>query len=310
MNRKITHRISQMLTAALLLPCCAAIAQQNTTQVQTVTSPAASMPEAVVKLPAPFKVVGGGARTNWSGDGNLLTQTQPGAPGQNTWMGSGKDHLVASPATLTVYGIGLADPNDDWEVGVFHQTSGVAAHPVATASLPAGYALTGGGCLVDWRASPSAMGNLLTASFPSSLTTWECRSKDHSVSSPAPITAFVVGIRPKKAGIALPTVQITTATSAATNHPTAVAPGLPGWGKVPGSPGWVVTGGGARAMPVHRAGQAQPQAGAGQLLTGSFPTTSKDSRAPTGWYAASKDHAVASPGIVQAFAINLYFNRP
>ena len=132
---------------------------------------------------------------------------------------------------------------------------------------------------------------MLTASFPSSTTTWECRGKDHGVAGPAAITAFVVGIRPKRAGIQLPLVRITTATSTVSSHPDVVASGVPGW---------IVTGGGALAS------SADPT-GWGDLLTASYPVVVTGTSIPMGWRAVAKDHAVASPGTVQAFAVSLGF---
>ena len=273
-----------------------AIAQQNTTSVITALSAVSSTPTAAIPGRSNMKVVGGGARTNWSGNGSLLTQTQPDTT-QMPWLGwiaSGMEHGVPDPATLTVYGISLDDPNDIWNVLVVTQTGPMASHPVVTATLPAGVAMTSGGCFVNWHATSHPVGNLLTASFPASVSSWECRSKDHSIPSPASITAYVIGIQPKRPEIPLPLVRITSATSQVTNHPEVIALG---------APGWVVTGGGANALP------ADPY-GAGQLLTGTFPVTAPGSATPVGWAATAKDHAVASPGTVRAFAVNLQFPPP
>jgi hypothetical protein len=280
---------------ALLMLISGTACAQYATTVQTVTGPVADWPAATIAAAAPNKIVGGGARTNWTTFGNLLTQSSPGLPGQNAWVGAGKDHSVAEPTTLTVFGIALNDPNDDWDVGVFTANSGMSPRPVVTAYLPDGFALTGGGCTVNWQASaPAPAGNLLTGSFPSSLKSWECRSKDHSVADPSTITAYVIGIRPKRAGLALPAVQITTATTGPTARPYVIVPGIPGA---------VVTGGGALALP------ADP-ADAGQLLTGTYPATAAGFAGPLGWFASSKDHTAVSPGTVTAFAVNLSFAGP
>jgi hypothetical protein len=241
------------------------------------------------------KLVGGGARTNYSGFGSLLTQSYPSS--LTAWTTVAKDHLSADPATVTSYAIGINDPTGDWQVGIFpSQPSSVSSHPSASASLPAGYVLTGGGCVDNW-APTGAAGNLLTASYPTlppgGQATWECRGKDHSVASPAAITAFVVGIRPTRPGIPLPIVQITTATSAVAELPEVVAPVVPGA---------TVTGGGAAAAPVDPNGW-------GQLLTGTYPEIDA-SGTVTGWHAKSKDHMVASQGTVTAFAINVIFQAP
>jgi len=269
--------------------CLAAGPYTETVQVVT-SAPASSAPAATAVVGAGMKLVGGGVRTNFNGFGSLLTVSYPYSP--TSWAAAAKDHLSPDPSTVTTYAVGINDPTDDWEVGVFPSPpSAVASHPVATANLPAGqnWVLTGGGCVDNWAPS-GAWGNLLTASFPSSNISWECRGKDHSVASPAAITAFVIGIRPKRAGIPLPTVQITTATSAVADLPEVVAPTVPGA---------LVTGGGALAAP------SDPN-GAGQLLTGTYPEVNATGTI-VGWHARSKDHAVVSPGTVTAFAVNVTF---
>jgi hypothetical protein len=289
------------------------------TRVTDEVSSLASWPTAAIQLDV-GDLVGGGARTNWTGNGNLLTATYPGPLGpilKNQWVAAGKDHWYPDPTTITAFAIGLADPEDHWEVTVVAETSPSMTAPVARATLPPGYALTGGGCLLNWaQGSP---GHLLTASFPSSLTTWECRGKDHPIEdrpiaprawlyrqfldpgrvtlnpgSVATVTSYVIGVRPKVAGLALPDVEITSSTSSLpASHPEASVPGRT-------DPGWTVTGGGALALPTN------PN-GAGQLLTASMPTVTAGSSAPTGWYAKSKDHGITSPGTVQVFAINVKF---
>ena len=297
MNNQTRHAFQATLSVSLMLCCGAVQAQQYFTFVQSSTSQPAHWPANTIVLASPMKVVGGGAQVTYTGGGNLLTQTQPGTVGENSWMAAAKDHMVADLATLTVYAIGLRDPNDDWEVGIFSQTSALAAHPTVTASLPGGYALTGGGCKVNWQTPAGYPGNLLTASFPASLSTWECRSKDHQLPSPATVTAYVIGIRPKNPLLPLPAVQITSQGSPVAPHPTAV---------VMGAYGWIVTGGGALA-------QSADSAGAGQLLTADQPVVMESNSTlptPIGWRAESKDHGVPGPGTVRAFAINLRFSAP
>jgi hypothetical protein len=307
-----------LLFALALLAMAQAGAQEGemTALVLQVTAPPVNHPSGtagprVTGTSAFLPRVGGGARANWAGNGSLLTQTAPSADSVASWSAAAKEHLAADPAALDLYAIYLAAPPADWEVVVHQATGAVAPHPVASVSLPPGYVMTGGGCTSNWKSTPAAAGNLLTASFPSSNTTWECRGKDHGVPSPASLTAYVIGIRPVRAGVPLPLMQITRARSEPASHPTAFAPALAGH---------VVTGGGALALP------ARPQ-DAGQLLTGSFPELRPaqlpsgsslsfgflgqagftQAVTPSGWRATSKDHAYASPGTVEAFAINLRF---
>ena len=226
-------RPSQLAT----VPQSQVVTPPNTTLVVTANTPVANHPSGTVAASPPLKVVGGGARSNATAYGSLLTSTQPSPGG---WSGESKDHQFADPTTLSLFAVGLSDPADDWDIGIFQATSPPTNHPSVSVTLPAGYVLTGGGCTDNWAAAPGGAGNLLTASYPSSATTWQCDGKDHAVASPATITAFIVGIRPKKPGVALPTLQITRSLSAVGQYPSAVAP----------TPqGFVLTGGGARALP-------------------------------------------------------------
>jgi len=284
-----------IFSTALACPAGLAATPYAIVVASATSSPPSSAPSSMASLPAgppALKLIGGGGRTNFSGLGSLLTTLD--RSGIRNWSASAKDHLSPDPATVTSYVLGITDPMDDWEVMEFSSAPSYAVnHPVATATLPRGmgWILLGGACWDNW-APTGAAGNMLTASFPSSTTSWECRGKDHSVASPAAMTAMVFGMRlkPGRVGIPAPRVIITTATSTVAELPEAVAPALPGA---------LVTGGGALAMP------ADPN-GWGQLLTGTYPEID-EAGAIVGWHASSKDHLVASPGTVTAYAINLVF---
>lgn len=73
-------------------------------QVFTNTSSVVAHPEATVSIPANYKLLGGGGRINWTGQGNLLVFSYPVG---NSWLVKGKDHGVSSPASATAYAIGI-----------------------------------------------------------------------------------------------------------------------------------------------------------------------------------------------------------
>lgn len=73
------------------------------------------------------------------------------------------------------------------------KTSSKTAHPTTSVSVPTGYRMLGGGIKVDWTGS----GNLATMSKPSGTSSWAVKSKDHIESSPATVTAYVLGIKPE-----------------------------------------------------------------------------------------------------------------
>ena len=269
----------------------------------SVVGQAANQPNARVAAPSCYKLISGGVRSNWHVHGSLLTGSTPGgAPGGAApiyWYGKAKDHYYPDPTTVTVYGIGLRDGKDAWEVTHWQQASRVSSSsPLVRVNVGPGYAMTGGGCFVDPGTPP---GLLLTASFPSSTTTWECRARAHIKSSQARLTAYVVGIRPRDGGRPLPTVQITSETSMVGSYVQA---------KAPAAAGHVITGGGALTLLADPPGTSAGFATladpllTGQLLTGSYP----DGLVPNVWRASAKDHIYSSKGRVRAFAVNVKIN--
>ncbi|MBM4186894.1 MAG: hypothetical protein FJ206_06210 [Gemmatimonadetes bacterium] len=188
--------------------------------------------------------------------------------------------------------------------------------PTATATLPAGYLVTGGGCWVDWQRAAQPAGNLLTGSYPdeTSLRSWICEAKDHLGPNPAVVHAYAIGIR-AVSGPA-PAVVITKVTSGV-----GPAPSI----RATVAPGYEVTGGGARAEVYRMASLAAPRTttrslanrtvpgvappDSGVLLTASFPVVGLASAA-TGWEARAKDHGVSSPGSVTAFVIGIKLPPP
>jgi hypothetical protein len=244
-------------------------------------------------------------------------------------LGYAKDSFYPDPTTATAFGIGLYDAQDAWEVTSSQQTTSVASFPLGSAvraDLPPGFAMTSGGCYVDQMTSPMApyvflTGVFLTASFPSSNTTWECQARAHITPSTAILTAVVVGIRPKDMTKPPPTVQITTGTSGVGSHVQAIAVGA-------AASGYVVTGGGAQTLPDDTStgtstGFVLEPLFTGQLLTGSYPGAWPAWRilsaapfivapvywtTPNAWYASSKDHILSGKHRVRAFAVNVKFD--
>jgi vibriolysin len=301
--------------AALSLGCFAALGASAAPPISWVvvnytenTSAGDSHPYATLAAPSGGKLVGGGARVNFNGAGNLLVETIPfAAPDtSNTgyWYAAARDHEVADPAsTITVYGVVLPDPSNLYYVRMFSQQGAIAAHPSASVSLPAGYVMTGGGCVVTLPAN--AAGNLLTGSYPAQsryqkliggtgpFDRWVCSAKDHDIASPASLTAYVVGVAPVNPSTTrMPVNCVSQATSTVAAHPVVQVAG-----NCLGAHGQL-TGGGALAR------STDPN-GAGQLLTASFPVYQGPVKK---WEARSKDHVTASPGTVTAYAVVVDFS--
>jgi hypothetical protein len=250
-------------------PACGALE----TQIFSSTGGNEAHPRVEVDVPAGYKIIGGGALVNWAGGGNLLTASYP--ENERKWVAMSKDHRVSDPATITGWAIALHDPDDEWEVTYVSSTGSTEAHPTSRASLPDGYAMTGGGARVNWGGE----GNLLTASYPVDTKTWEARSKDHELVSPASVTTYVIGLKPRRC-VGARASEIFSAEGGVAAHPMA-AVNLP--------TDFVLTSGGARVN------WTEP----GNLLTASFPAGA------TGWEARAKDHDVSSPASVTVYVIGI-----
>ena len=221
-------------------------------------------------------VVGGGAVAKWTEIGALLTGSYPTRE-MNGWTGSSKDHMHTHQHELDVYALGLKVHGMTREellnyMCVIVVTSPVCAHPEARAELPPDYLLLGGGAKVDWH----GCGNLLTASYPSSLTSWTARSKDHEVSDPASLTVFAIGIR-RHLPVGTVETHIQRVDSGWAPHPLSFA-------NV--QPGFTMTGGGAEAH----------WEGAGSLLWKLRPTQ-------YGFEGGSKDHDISDPCVLSVYSI-------
>jgi hypothetical protein len=148
-------------------------------------------PVETVKLPDGYQLLGGGARANYHGNGQLLTASFP--QNGNTWYGESKDHQVSDPATLTVWAIGLKK-SFLAEHGVTLMPMAVNAspavsHPSSTAPASATEGLLLGGGAYDQY---HGFGNLLTASYPLNNRQWAAAGKDHVVGDPAVMVAYAL----------------------------------------------------------------------------------------------------------------------
>lgn len=151
-------------------------------------------PEATALLPNDFVLVGGGAKVEWSGEGNLLTASFPAT--QQSWRARSKDHGKPSPANLRAYALGLSRRLPVGEVIVDISTGGsqVSNHPAALADVSAGFALVGGGADVHWKGE----GNMLWRLEPIVSTTdqgFAASGKDHTLASPSSLTVYSIGIQ-------------------------------------------------------------------------------------------------------------------
>lgn len=158
-------------------------------------------------------------------------------------------------------------------VKLFSETSPLAAHPEVRVTVPAGYKIISGGAHVIY----DGPGNMLTASYPAGTSAWVAQSKDHEQASPARLEAWAVALYDPNDEWE---VSIVSETSSPASHPS-VSVTLPA--------SYTMTGGGAQ---VH-------WSGAGNLLTASYPQTSRT------WQARSKDHIKPDPATLTVYAIGI-----
>jgi len=247
----------------------------------TSESSVASHPEATVEVPVGYKILGGGAFAH--GDpskGSLLTECFP--LDLQHWRVKSKDQIYPDPSSITGYALALYDPEDKYDVKIFNDTSAVAAHPSISVTVEEGYVLTGGGACshCDYR-----KGNLLTATYPSSVSTWTAAAKDHFIPDPASLTVYAIGIKAASTSYEVNN-KIVSATSERAAHPATQVTAVDRYEKKEGR--IIVTGGGALVN------YTEP----GNLLTATYPTNS-------GWYAGSKDQDGPSPCDITVYAITL-----
>jgi hypothetical protein len=251
----------------------------------------ASKPSLSLTVPAGFKILGGGAVIDQVEPANFLTASYP--IDTQTWFAAGKDHEVSAPAAITVIVLAIQDDDDLWDVRIVPAISGAVDHPKVTAYLPGDYVLTGGGAFADYHGA----GNMLNASFPTQPLgngdwyAWEAHSKDHQISDPTHLTAYVIGVRLRSAPENFLGVQ---------NHveSTTVGPASDISASCPlpvTLPHYALTGGGAW----DQYGQ-----GAGNMLTANAPFGRLD-EIPQFWFARGHDHFIASPAPLTVWAIGL-----
>ena len=169
---------------------------------------------------------------------------------------------------------------------------GITNVPQATAWLPPGYTLTGGGAWDLWTGT----GNLLTASYPvqapgaptnANYTGWCAAGLNAQNSTPAALAVFAIGIQVLNNGAPVTINQsVTQSTGQQAAHPTATALV---------TANFTGTGGGA----IDNYGT-----GAGNMLTGSYPQISAAGDI-TGWIATGKDQVQSDPSTITAYAIGI-----
>ena len=153
-------------------------------------------------VPSDFARVGGGAEIEGSAQpGALLVASYPREP-DHEWAVVSRDHVQPYPHRVRAYAIGMKLAGVSTAalrsmVQVFDSpASPLGELPSSTVSVPAGYIMLGGGGYVV----SSGAGLFLTASYPSSDTSWTVSAKDHEVFDRGNVFASAIGIPACPAG--------------------------------------------------------------------------------------------------------------
>lgn len=172
----------------------------------------ASHPTCVAALPSAFTLVGGGG-IDLGGAGasvarNVLTESRP-TDDLRGWQVSGKDHLVASVASVVAVSVGIRRRDGrplTFAVRVARtRTTRVVSWPDATAAVEAGGVLLCGGA----RTVYGGAGQLLVASAPSARG-WTVQSKDSQVADASVVDAYALYAVPLGAAAPPPPPPILT----------------------------------------------------------------------------------------------------
>lgn len=183
-------------------------------------------PETQIYVERGWKVISGGADVRYYGYGQLLTKSYPIISGGIPigWKVASKDHLKSDPGRIQAFAIAVWDPLNAFDVIVRTSTSSTRPHPYASATIPSGYTLIGGGADVKSREP----GNMLVANYPSSSRTWHASSKDHLHSAPSSLVTYAIGIKHNE-GAYIPTRRIDARFGPA-QHPHGVLRATKGYG--------------------------------------------------------------------------------
>lgn len=151
-------------------------------------------PSNTISLPPGYQVIGGGARVNWSGYGNLLTESYP--YNNTTWRVKSKDHGTGSPATITAFIIGITSNNIPGFGSLQTQvrnSSVYTNHAVGTATKnpTSGWATSCAAGRADW----TGHGRMLFKMMPTTDDSIIVSSKDHIVGSSGTTWAYSIEVR-------------------------------------------------------------------------------------------------------------------
>lgn len=253
------------------------------------SDPAKIITNETLYVPVGYKILSGGAKTHFTGAGNMLTASYPD---NNTWKASHKDHHVSSSSKIALYAIAVYDPYNKLEVSSAYETSpsgklnDVATIPFTNGTD--GWAMVGGGAYAKYDCA----GSLLTGSYPyinasTGKAGWCARSLDFMVSCPSRLRVFATYARFREGSpyaIETKTFMQGETTGKVMKYKAVIS-----------EKGWNLVGGGA-VTATNDAAQKQTI----NFLIGSYPHSNMRM-----WIGESKDHHISGPAKLMVIAIGL-----
>ena len=174
----------------------------------------------------------------------------------------------------------------DFGVMILTATGEMAEHPTATVKVPPNFKMISGGAVDNYG---TGYGNMLTASFPASNSSWQANGKSQNVQNATTVTAYALVVYDP---LDLWTVQCFNGQPGPiARHPVANM-------AMPANQGWAMTGGGAM-LTIE---------GTGNLLTASYPHT--ENNVPNGWMCSAKDHNNDSLATLTPYVLAIKSNVP
>lgn len=167
--------------------------------VVSLRSTPAEHPATGIAVPPGHNLIGGGARANWSTQGQLLTQSFPSG---SQWFAASKDHVVAEVGTVDAFAIGITNGTipgfGSIDVTVNQISTFVTTgYGTANRAVPAGWVLAS----IGGNAQYTTQGRMLTDLIPfvdapaDSAPGATVRAKDQELRDPGTTFAYVVAIR-------------------------------------------------------------------------------------------------------------------
>ncbi|WP_147444414.1 MULTISPECIES: hypothetical protein [Corallococcus] len=158
----------------------------------SVASNYSGTPSATAYVDSGYTLLGCAFQIQYSSAGNMAVDAYPMS--SSSCYASGKDHQVFDVSMMFVSAIGIRTtiPGVGNIINAIQSSlSATGDAPMATATVPDGFVVTGGGADVTY----TRLGHLLWMTNPTVHNGWTVGSKWHAVSDPGYVRAYAIGVK-------------------------------------------------------------------------------------------------------------------